>query len=61
MIVLFEPHGHIYRSTMIKMEYKTRQDQILVYPIVPLNHILNRKGKEAMGFMERVVLPGELF
>ena len=36
-VVFLEPRGHIYRSTKTNLEYKTRQDQILVYPILPNN------------------------
>ena len=41
VVVLLESRGHIYRSTKINLEYKTRQDQILVYPILPNNLMLN--------------------
>ena len=27
VVVLLEPHGHIYRSTMIYLEYKTSQNK----------------------------------
>ena len=37
VVVLVEPSVHIYMSTMTNLEYKTRQEQILVYLVFPNN------------------------